>query len=229
MTNEEPAKIQPDVQRVFETEDQARAYYNKIAKVYDLLAEHSEQPMRDKGIALLSAQPGERVLEIGFGTGHCIVELAKAVGSEGRVFGIDISDQMVEVANGRCEEAGVSAWTELSQGDAADLTYEDDTFDAIFSSFTLELFDTPEIPDVLKECYRVLKPGGRIVDVSVSKEGKQGVFSSIYEWSHKHFPNLVDCRPIHVQKAIEAAGFTVEKSQIESMWVPVEIILGRKP
>lgn len=228
MSQEASSNPQADVQRVFETKDQARSYYNKIAKVYDLLSEHSEQPMREIGIKLLDAQPGETVLELGFGTGHCVVELAKAVGSDGRVFGIDLSDQMVEEANKRCQEAGVSDWTELTQGDAANLPYDEGSLDAIFSSFTLELFDTPEIPLVLKECYRVLKPGGRIVDVSVSKEGKQGLASSIYEWSHKHFPNLVDCRPIHVQKAIEAAGFEVQKSQIESMWVPVEIVLARK-
>lgn len=228
MSQEQSTAGQADVQRVFETKDQTRAYYNKIAKFYDFLAESSEQPMRELGLKLVNAQFGERILEIGFGTGHCVVELAQAVGSEGKVFGIDLSDQMLEEATKQCEEAGVSAWTELRQGDAAHLPYDEGAFDGVFSSFTLELFDTPEIPEVLKECHRVLKPGGRLVDVSVSKEGKQGVVSSIYEWSHKHFPNLVDCRPIHVQKAIEAAGFTVEKNQIEHMWVPVEIVLARR-
>ena len=63
----------------FQSKDETRAYYDKIARVYDLLAEHTEQPMREKGLALLAARPGERVLEIGFGTGHCLVELAEAV------------------------------------------------------------------------------------------------------------------------------------------------------
>jgi hypothetical protein len=62
-------EYEPDVLRVLQSKDETKAYYNKIAKVYDLLAEHSEQPMREKGLALLAAQPGQRILEIGFGGG----------------------------------------------------------------------------------------------------------------------------------------------------------------
>jgi hypothetical protein len=50
-----------------------------------------------------------------------------------------------------------------------------------------------------------------------------------FEWTHRHFPNLMDCRPIYVRRALEAAGFKVDASQIDSMWVPVEIVRGVKP
>lgn len=59
----------PGVLRVLRSRSQTRSYYNKIARVYDLLAEHAEQPMRTKGLELLAAKPGERILEIGFGYG----------------------------------------------------------------------------------------------------------------------------------------------------------------
>ncbi|NOX55276.1 MAG: methyltransferase domain-containing protein [Planctomycetes bacterium] len=227
--NTDVDQYEPGVLRVLQSKDEIRAYYNKIAKVYDLLAERAEQPMREKGLAKLAPQPGERILEIGFGTGHCLVRIAEAVGPEGRVFGIDISDAMVEMAGKLLCEKGLADRAELARGDATQMPYVDGSLDGVFMSFTLELFDTPEIPRVLSECRRVLKPGGRLVVVALSKVGKQGFLIKAYEWTHKHFPNLMDCRPIYVQRAIEAAGFDVKEADIESMWVPVEIVLAVKP
>ncbi len=228
MADESQLSYEPNIARVFNSREETRHYYNKIAKIYDLMAEHSEGPMRELGLQLLAAKPGEKVLEIGFGTGHCVVELAKAVGADGLVCGVDLSDKMVELAQELAAAAGVAERVELKQGDGEAIPYPDETFDALFTSFTLELFDTPEIPKFLSECKRVLKPGGRFAVVAVSKMGKEGIIMEAYEWTHKHFPNLVDCRPIYVKAALEAAGFQVQASQIESMWVPVEIVVGVK-
>jgi demethylmenaquinone methyltransferase/2-methoxy-6-polyprenyl-1,4-benzoquinol methylase len=101
--------------------------------------------------------------------------------------------------------------------------------DGIFMCFTLELFDTPDIPRVLAQCQRVLRPGGRLVVAAVSKEGEQGLVVCAFEWTHRHFPNLLDCRPIRARQALEAQGFSIEQSRVESMWVPVEIVRGKKP
>ena len=49
------------------------------------------------------------------------------------------------------------------------------------------------------------------------------------EWTHQHFPNLLDCRPIFVWGALQAAGFIVPKATVEQMWAPVEIVLAVKP
>jgi demethylmenaquinone methyltransferase/2-methoxy-6-polyprenyl-1,4-benzoquinol methylase len=49
-----------------------------------------------------------------------------------------------------------------------------------------------------------------------------------FEWTHRHFPNLMDCRPIYVRRALEAAGFQIEEASLQHMWVPVEVVLGRK-
>ena len=114
-------------------------------------------------------------------------------------------------------------------GDAEHLPYDSNSMDGIFMCFTLELFDTPDIPVVLAECKRVLRPGGRIVVVAVSKEGKPGLVVRAFEWTHRHFPNLMDCRPIYARRALEAAGFIIEGYSVQTMWVPVEIVRGGQP
>jgi len=229
MTQETSPQDQAGVLPVLQSKDETRAYYNKIAKVYDLLAERSEQPMRDAGLKMLAAAPGERVLEIGFGTGHTLATLAQAVGPEGRVLGIDISDSMVAMTRELLDKQDLADRAELQCGDAEHLPYDDGSLDAVVMIFTLELFDTPAIPRVLAECRRVLRSGGRIVVVGISKEGKQGLMIKAFEWTHRHFPNLMDCRPIYIRRALEAAGFHIQDVAIDHMWVPVEIVLATNP
>jgi demethylmenaquinone methyltransferase/2-methoxy-6-polyprenyl-1,4-benzoquinol methylase len=219
----------PDPLRVFQTKDQTRAFYNKISRVYDLLSDRSEAPMRKAGLDLLKTRPGEKVLEIGFGTGHSLVTLAQAVGAKGKVFGLDLSDQMVKLAKASLAKAGLLERAQLRCGDAVRLPYHDRSIDAVFMSFTLELFDTPEIPKVLRECKRVLRPGGRIVVVGMSKDARNDPLVSAFEWTHKHFPNFLDCRPIYVREALTQAGFRIQKVLNKHMWIPVEIVLGIKP
>jgi demethylmenaquinone methyltransferase/2-methoxy-6-polyprenyl-1,4-benzoquinol methylase len=216
------------VLRVLRSKDETRAFYDKISGVYDLLAERSEGPVRQTGLEKLALATGERVLEIGYGTGCCLAQLAAAVGGEGRVFGIDLSPGMRARAQERVEKANLTGSVELTCGDAAHLPYPDGGMDAVFMSFTLELFDTPEIPLVLGECRRVLRAGGRIGVVAITKEGREGLAVAAYEWTHEHFPNLLDCRPIFARRALEEAGFSIRDATITRMWVPVEIVVAEK-
>lgn len=204
----------------------ARINYNRLSRWYDWFAS-SEKKFSEIGLRMLKVQPAEKVLEIGFGTGQGLVALAHSVSKIGKVYGIDLSDGMVHVANGKISRAGLSSQIELRLGDAANLPYENDFFDAIFISFTLELFDTSEIPLVLGECKRVLLENGRLGVVALKKKDCRA--TKIYEWFNVHFPSLVDCRPIDVRRIIEAAGFESCESLEKAMWgLPIEIITARR-
>jgi ubiquinone/menaquinone biosynthesis C-methylase UbiE len=207
---------------------ETKALYDKISKVYDLLSEHTEGPVREAGLQMLAPQAGETMLDVGFGTGHALVWLARAVGQSGKVHGIDLSDGMLEVAKNLIRREGVADRVELRTGDATDLPYAADSIDGIFMSFTLELFDTAEIPLVLAQCRQVIKPGGRMVVVGMSQEGEHGLVYEAYEWTHHRFPNFVDCRPILVSQAVADGGFQVTEKKNLRIWVPVEVVRGEK-
>jgi demethylmenaquinone methyltransferase/2-methoxy-6-polyprenyl-1,4-benzoquinol methylase len=219
------------VSRVNRSKEEARVSYNRLSRWYDMIAGSTEQKYRDWGLEKLLAQPGEQILEIGFGTGHCLVSLAKAVGANGRVIGLDISDGMLAIAKERLEQEGLNDSVDLHLGDAASLDFiPANSLDGVFMSFTLELFDNPEIPRVLLECHRILKPGGRLAVVSMTKGNPPGLPVRIYEWFHEHMPNYADCRPIFARQALEQNGFVIRDVSTSSMWgLPVEIVLGTKP
>jgi ubiquinone/menaquinone biosynthesis C-methylase UbiE len=217
------------ISRVRRSKAEAKASYDRMSGWYDRLAGSSEKKFVDVGLRKLCAQPGEVVLEIGFGTGHGILSLAQAVGDAGRVYGIDISQGMFDITEARVREAGLAKRVELKRMDAETLPFSSGFFDAIFMSFTLELFDTPEIPMVLGECYRTLRSGGRICVVTLSKEENPSCVTKIYEWIHSMFPKYVDCRPIQAQRALEEAGFRPSDAEQLSMWgLPVEIVVASK-
>ena len=217
------------IRPVFRTKTEAQASYDRLSRWYDLLSGSSEARPRQAGLELLQALPGEHVLDIGPGTGHSLATLAHAVSKTGCVQALDLSPGMLAVSRARLAKTSGEAGVCLTCGDALYLPYPAGAFDAIFSSFNLELFDTPEIPQVLEECRRVLRPGGRMCVVSLSKESKSRAMIKLYEWSHDRFPAFVDCRPIYVQSSLALAGFHIQAVKCMSMWgLPVEIVLAQK-
>lgn len=209
-----------------------RAFYDRISDAYDFIADSNEHKARETGQEALEIQPGEKILELGFGTGNSVMDLAEATGAGGTVCGIDISPGMLKVAQQKLEKADLKAKVELQVADARQLPYEDNTFDAVFTSFTLELFPADDIPIVLTEVLRVLKPGGRlgVVSMAVVKPGdKESALEKTYKWMHQHFPHIVDCRPINPSAAMTEAGFQVTKQIDMEIWtMPVAAVVGVK-
>ena len=111
-------------------------FYDGISGAYDLIADSSEHAARDLGIRALGVSFGQRVLEIGCGTGHALVSLANDAGHRGRVHGIDTSSGMMAVARRRIHTAGLRNVT-LTIGDARAVCFPSSVFDEVFMSFTL--------------------------------------------------------------------------------------------
>jgi len=122
---------------------------------------------------LLRPEPGQKVLDLGCGTGHYSIELAQK-GLE--VTGIDISEEMIAYAKKKSEDMGLDINWMLR--DAHTLPFGDSTFDRIVSVTALEFF--PEPARALREAYRVLKPGGRMVI---------GVIGANSPWSERYEEN----------------------------------------
>ncbi|MEJ2739369.1 MAG: methyltransferase domain-containing protein [Dehalococcoidia bacterium] len=219
----------PDILPVCRSKEEAKQYYDRISKVYDFLAGAFERKYAEIALQRLSIERGEIVIEIGFGTGHCLKQMAESVGEEGKIYGVDISSGMLEVARSRLKKAGLLERVELYCGDAAVLPYDDSMFDAAFMSFTLELFDTPEIPAVLEEVKRVLKPGGRVGITAMSRENGDSRMLRIYEWAHKKWPVFTDCRPIYLERSLVDAGYGIRnREKLKLSGLPVEIVIALK-
>ncbi len=177
----------------------------------------------------MDLRPGERVLEIGPGTGHGLNAAAQAVGPAGGVAGLDLAIGMLRVSRARLKAAGMAGRVALHHGDAARLPYPSGAFDAVSMCFTLELFDEPDRAEVLGECRRVLRPGGRLGVVAMAEQDPPGLPVRLYLWAHRQWPAVVDCRPIAVRACLEAAQFQVTAITRLSVWgLPVEAITANK-
>jgi ubiquinone/menaquinone biosynthesis C-methylase UbiE len=213
---------------VLRSKQEARANYDRLSRWYDALA-GSERHFAEIGLDQLAPVTGQSILEIGYGTGYALVRLARAVGPTGTVYGIDISEGMRAVTERRVRRAGLSSRVHLTAGDASVLPFKSGSLDGIFMSFTLELFDVPEIPLVLNECRRVMTPEGRMCLVSMAAEQHPYLATRLYEWFHEHFPTVVDCRPIKCRQSLEAAGFRVQRVSCHRTWgLPLEISIAEK-
>jgi demethylmenaquinone methyltransferase/2-methoxy-6-polyprenyl-1,4-benzoquinol methylase len=197
-----------------------------LSRIYDWLAA-SEKKFINQGLDLLNPLEGDKILEIGFGTGFAQENIIRAVGA-GLSAGLDLSIGMGIVAKRNLSRAGLAEQMILVLSDTLPIPFPRRSFDGIFSSFTLELFDSPEIPEVLKECRRVLKVGGRLVIVSLSKDDPLPLMGRIYEKFHINYPRLLDCRPIPAKELLEKAGFEIRDAIKTNMWgLPVIILDAR--
>ena len=116
------------------------------------------QHRRQRILAALQPGPGQRILDVGSGPGHQVVEISAAVGSGGYVCGLDPAEDGIELARQRCRAVDN---VEFVTGTVFNLPFEDNSFDAAMSSQVFEYLD--DVGRGLAEMHRILKPGGRVL------------------------------------------------------------------
>jgi ubiquinone/menaquinone biosynthesis C-methylase UbiE len=168
-----------------------------------------------EALALAPGQ-GERILDIGTGPGLLPVELAEHVAPDGHVTGIDVSADMLAIAEQHRQRSPHRDCLTFGQGDAGALPFDAAAFDAVTSTQVYEYLD--DVDQALREAGRVLRPGGRLVvldtdwDSLVWHAEDRGRMSSVIEaWTQRFAdPHL----PTTLRRRLGAAGFVVDAIQI---------------
>lgn len=109
----------------------------------------------------LSPKQGMKILDVGSGLGNTVLAIAEKVKPTGRAVGVDFSESAIAISQEKAEKAGLKGVTEFKLGDAENLPFGDETFDAVISECVVCL--VPDKQKALDEKVRVLKPGGRVV------------------------------------------------------------------
>lgn len=219
------------VEATHQTAEKIQRYYSWRASNYDAGAsfevEHHAEALR-----LANVQEGQHVLDVACGTGRGTVGLTQAIGATGRVDALDLSEAMLGQARAKLAKMGLSERVHFKQGDARELPYPDEAFDLVYNGYMFDLIPLDGFLPILQEMERVLKPGGKLVLVNMSKPGERKTFfEKVYEkgWA------VMPCRPVLMSPFVERAGFTdvrrlyrpTRGSIIAFLWGQ-EIVMARK-
>jgi len=133
-------------------------------------------------VALAELHPGEVVLDLGSGGGIDVLLSARRVGPTGKAYGLDMVDEMLELARQNQRKAGIEN-VEFLKGEIEDVPLPDSSVDVIISNCVVNL--SPDKDRVLREAYRVLKPGGRIAisDIVVKGDMPEGLRRDLELWA----------------------------------------------
>ncbi|MCG2769581.1 MAG: methyltransferase domain-containing protein [Chloroflexota bacterium] len=139
-------------------------FYDLVNKLLFSLVLTRERTIREMTVELAQVRPGEKVLEVGCGTGNLTIVAKERVGLTGEVYGIEASPEMIKVARRKAARKRVDI--DLRVGLIEDIPFPDDQFDVVLSSFAIShVTDDKRKRDGLGEIRRVLKPGGRLLFV----------------------------------------------------------------
>ena len=204
------------VESNFVSEDKVQKYYSWRAGNYDagssFEAEHHIEAIRRAEI-----RPGQRILDVACGTGRATADLAKAVGPVGRVDALDLTEAMLIQANAKLNNLGLDQRVQFKQGNARALPYPNATFDLLYNGYMFDLIPIDGFLAILKEFARVIKPGGKLVLVNMSKPDQRKTF---YERIYSQGWAVMPCRPVLMSPLLGSAGFSEVTPRIPAKsWV----------
>jgi len=144
--------------------------FESIAPKYDMmnsvLSFHMHKYWRRFAMKKMGLRQGGTALDLCCGTADWTISLAQAVSPKGHVYGLDFSPNMLKIGYKKVLEAGLAERVTLLEGNAMELPFPDETFDAVTIGFALR--NVPDVKHVLKEMVRVTKPGGQVVSLELS-------------------------------------------------------------
>jgi ubiquinone/menaquinone biosynthesis C-methylase UbiE len=203
------------------------AIYDRLAPVYELWARLTESRARERVLELAAPGPAEDVLEVATGTGAQLVELARR-NPRGRTVGAEVAEGMLAKTRGRLADRGLEE-VELMQADARSLPFGDESFDLIVNSYMLDLLPRAEIPRVLAEFQRLLRPGGRLVmsNMTLGESRLHRVWDGLYS---RGIVLTANCRGVLAAPVLAELGFVdIEREYSAQLGFPTEIVLARRP
>lgn len=209
-----------------------RRAYNLYSYFYGKLAAPLERKPRLLALDQAGIRPGDKVLEVAVGPGATLLEIMKRVEKTNLVYGVDLSPKMLAQARRLVNDAGYTN-LDLQEADARRLPFPEGTFDVLYNSYMLDLLPLKDLPVVLSEFRRVLKPGGRLVLVNFSKE--YGSSRTWYERFYLSLPKswvpylLGGCRPVLMEELIKESGFGEVRRDFLNHIIPSEIVTAKKP
>ena len=149
-------------------ESQVRSMFDRIAGRYDLLNSVMSAGLhhrwRTRAVDIAGVASGDRALDVCCGTGDLALELKRTVGEQGRVVGLDFSEPMLELARSKSSRLGLDV--EFVQGNALELPFADDAFDAATVGFGVR--NLVDLRSGIAELARVVRPGGRVVILEIT-------------------------------------------------------------
>lgn len=165
------------------------AVFENIAPKYDfmnsVISFRRHKAWRKYTMRKMNVQPGQTSLDLCCGTCDWTIALAKASGT-GKTIGLDFSRNMLDVGQAKVDKEGLGDQISLVQGNAMALPFEDDSFDFVTIGFGLR--NVPDYEQVLREMRRVVKPGGKVVCLELSKPTWQPFKGIYYLYFEKLMP-----------------------------------------
>ncbi|MGG2200514.1 demethylmenaquinone methyltransferase [Paenibacillus sp.] len=184
--------------------------FESIAPKYDLMNDilsfRRHKAWRNFTMRKMNVKPGSTAIDLCCGTCDWTISLAEASGT-GSIVGLDFSQNMLDVGADKIKRIGLDKQIRLVRGNAMELPFEDNTFDYATIGFALR--NVPDLVKVIEEMQRVVKPGGMVVSLELSKPTWQP-FKSIYYF--------------YFQQVLPLLGKLIAKRYDQYKWLPESLI-----